>query len=524
MISAFNVTISFGEHTIFKEVSFTINKGNKVGLVGINGSGKTTILKILAGELMPDAGNICISKNVHQVSYVPQHLTLSSKQIDSTVLSFMLEGRKLLTIKKRMEELEILFNKEDNQDKSLNLLDEYFQLQDKFHAKEGYRAESDILNILDGLGIRNVQNEKIIHISGGQKTRLALARMLYEDSDVLLLDEPTNHIDEESIKWFTNYLAKIHKTILVVSHVQKFLDNVVNRIFLVEDGHLKTYPGNFSKFVVLRQKEGTTSSRATEKLLAEIKRHKRFIKEAPQSKSKMKHAREKVVEKLIKHSTLPVKQLRKLKFNISVRTILRSSVLSIKAVSKTFDKKRVLDGIFFELGPTEKFGILGENGAGKTTLLRIITNELQPTKGKVTLNPKAEIGWYRQEQEGLNDKFSVLEEIKQVRDRDISIQILRSALAHFLFPSERMSQKVGTLSRGERARLALCKLMLSGSNFLLLDEPTNHLDQLSRDSLIQALAEYKGALLVVSHDQDFLRDIGVLWSLNLPKGELVRMD
>lgn len=523
MISAYGLSISFEGRRILDGVSFAISPGDKVGMIGINGSGKTTILRALTGEVTPDSGNIIISKKVHKISYVPQQLSLSSDQFDLTVSSFMLEGRRLITIKKRMDELETLIGQENDQSAGEIFLNEYLQLQEEFTAKEGYRAQEDIRKILGGLGMGNMlPTDKVVTLSGGQKTRLALARMLYEDSDVLILDEPTNHVDEESAKWFGEYLSKIRKTVLVVSHLPDFLDKVVNRIFFVEDGHLKAYPGNFSKFVGIRKKENEAALRSTEKLLAEIERHKRFIKNASQRKSKMKHSREKLVERLEKHCPAPTRQIRKMKFKISLRTTLHSSALSVQSVSKNFGKRRVLDGISFEIGPMEKMGIMGENGAGKTTLLKIVANELEPSRGKITLNSKAEIGWYRQEQEGLDDKLSILEEIRRVGD--IGTQTIRSALAHFLFSSERTNQKVGTLSRGERARLALCKIMLSGSNFLLLDEPTNHLDQLSRDSLIQALSVYRGAVLVVSHDQDFLQNIGVLRSLKLPQGELVRID
>lgn len=523
MISAYGLSILFEGRRILDRVSFVINPGDKVGMVGINGSGKTTILKTLIGEVTPDSGDIVISKKVHKISYVPQKLTFFSNQSDLTVLSFMLEGRKLLAIKRRMDELEALIDQENNQSSGESLLDEYLRLQEEFNVKEGYRAQEDIRKILEGLGVGNMPLvEKVITLSGGQKTRLALARMLYEDSDVLILDEPTNHIDEESVKWFTEYLSKIRKTVLVVSHLPDFLDKVVNRIFLMEDGHLKSYPGNFSKFVGLRKKESETALRSTEKLLAEIERHKRFIRNASQRKSKMKHSREKLVERLEKRCLAPVKQARRIKFQLPLRVVLRSPVLSVQSVFKNFGKRKILEGISFEVGPMEKLGIMGENGAGKTTLLKIVANELQPSRGRIALNSKAEIGWYRQEQEGLDDKLFVLEEVRRVGD--IGTQTVRSALAHFLFYNERMTQKVGTLSRGERARLALCKIMLSGSNFLLLDEPTNHLDQLSRDSLIQALSTYKGAILVVSHDQVFLRGIGVLWSLKLPQGEMVRID
>jgi len=521
MINVSNLSIYFESRTILEGVSFSINPENKIGLIGINGSGKTTILRVLTGELQADCGRVSISKMVHKIGYVPQHLTLSSEQLGLTVMSFMLEGRNLIAIKKRMEDLEGLI---DQETAGMDLLDEYLKLQDEFNQKEGYRSKDDIISILGGLDIGNVQlDEKIINISGGQKTRLALARMLYEDSDLLLLDEPTNHIDEDSVKWLANYLAKIRKPMIIISHVPEFLDSIVNRILLVEDNHLKAYPGNFSKFIKIRQKEGVASSRTTEKLLAEIERHKRFIKKAPQNKSKMKHSREKLVAKLEKRVATPIKQPKKMSFRISPRTILKSSALSIQAISKSFNRRKILNEISFELGPTEKIGILGENGAGKTTLLKIISGEIKIDKGKIILNPKVEMGWYRQEQEGLKDELSILEEVKQANGT-IPVQIIRTALAHFLFPSERISQNIGTLSRGERARLALCKIMLSGSNLLLLDEPTNHLDQVSRDSLIQALLSYEGALIIVSHDQDFLQRIGVPWSLKLPQGELIRMN
>jgi len=352
---------------------------------------------------------------------------------------------------------------------------------------------------------------------------LALARLLFVQADLLLLDEPTNHIDEEAVAWLGGYLSAVRQTVLVISHLPAILDRVVGKILLLDapTGQLKSYPGNYSQFLNIREKERITNLRTEEKLQDEIARQKSVIRTAAtMGKDKLMHSREKVVARLEKQIQKPVK-IRTAKIAFPVKTTLNKLVISAREISHAFGKKQVLNNVSLEMSPTMRLGIIGENGAGKTTLLRILASAIKPDSGHISRSKNLEIGWYRQELENLTDAHSVMQEVESLEVG--TPQALRSALAHFLFVGSRLAQKVGSLSRGERARLALCKIMLSRPNLLLLDEPTNHLDQASRASLMSALKAYQGAVIVVSHDTGFLTGIGVEWALHLPTGKSVRI-
>jgi len=520
MISVEQVSLSFSSREILKSVSFSLAEGEKVGLVGENGAGKTTLLRLLAGELMPDSGNVRTDN--HRITYVPQHLSIASLK-DITVLSFVLEGRGLDRINKRMREIENSFNESVSDVEMEKLTAEYSTLETKFNELEGYRAESDVRALAMGLGLKNNDlDRRVAVLSGGQKRRLLLVRMLYEVSDMLLLDEPTNHIDEIASNWLAGYLRNVQKIVVVISHSQDFLDKTIEKILYLDKttGSLRSFPGNYSKFSNLIQSERLLLERTAQKTQAEIQRQEAIIKATPQSKSKQKHSREKTLARLKSGITI-VQRTRNISAKFHTTTKLYGYALSLQGIAKSFGPKKVLGGISVDLESNDRLGITGENGAGKTTLLRVIAGDLEPDQGTVRINTKAEMGWYQQEQEDLIDANTVIEEVKTLGIN--STQILRSAFAHFLFNEEQIGQKVGTLSRGERARLALCKIMLKRPNLLLLDEPTNHLDRLSRESLIGALVDYDGTIMVVSHDLDFLKRIGVEWHIELPNGKLARV-
>jgi ATP-binding cassette subfamily F protein 3 len=397
------------------------------------------------------------------------------------------------------------------------------RLEEQCLERESYRAEADILEILVGVGLSQVHlDQQVITLSGGQKSRLALARLLFQQSELLLLDEPTNHIDEEAVNWLGEYLSSIPQSVLVISHLPAFLDRVVRRILLLDNaGSLKSYPGNYSQFVSLRNRQALTQQRAAAKLHSELDRQRGIIRTAiRQSNFKLMHAREKVVAKLEKQLPTPSKA-RHVKISFSVKTPLHAPAILAQDLSKSFGDKRVLNRVSVEVSAATRLGLVGENGAGKTTLLRLLTGDLLPDTGSIHRSRKLELGWYRQELEDLNDDHTIWQETDSLDFG--SPQQVRSALAHFLFGDKRLHQRVGTLSRGERARLALCKLILARPNFLLLDEPTNHLDRPSRTRLAAALAQYRGALLVVSHDTDFLTQVGIEWALHLPSGRLLRL-
>lgn len=520
MVQVTDVAVSFGNRRIFDRLSFHVADTDKVGLVGNNGTGKTTILRMLARELEPDSGTI--RSSVSGICYIPQHISTKDPVLaEQEVLTFMLEGRGLSTIRMRIEEIEYALERNDVL--SEGVVDEYLLLSEEFKNKGGYKAESDIGALLSGVGLGDPGlSRRVSHLSGGQRTKLMLAKMLYQQSDLLLLDEPTNHIDPESVAWLAGYLAHVRKSIVVVSHNPVFLDGFVKRIISLEGipARARSYRGNYSSFV--RQKRGRelTEAREQQGLAAEIKRQQGFIDKASQHQVGLKHAREKSVEKLKQRQTV-TSRTRGLKFDFPVGVPLSRYALCAKAISRSYGKKRVFDSVSLDLKPDERVGIIGDNGAGKSTLLRVLAGESSPDRGVVERNPKLQVDWYRQEQDDLDDSHTILDEVRQVCPDKKRV---RSILAHFLFPADRVDQLVGTLSRGERARLCFARMVLSSPNLLLLDEPTNHLDQSSKEALIEALQVYKGALVVVTHDTIFLGRIGITWAISMPKGKLTRLD
>ncbi|MBN1459068.1 MAG: ABC-F family ATP-binding cassette domain-containing protein [Armatimonadetes bacterium] len=520
-----NLAITFGERQIVRNLSFRMADGEKVGLVGDNGVGKTSIMRVIHGDLQPDRGDVVLKKRRKDgVCYIPQHLSLRGARRGTDVLSFMLDGRGLREISSRLAEIDALVKGPVGQARLGELMDERVRLEEQYLEKEGYRAEADILDILLGVGLDRVElDQQVATLSGGQKSRLALARLLFQRLDLLLLDEPTNHIDEEAVDWLGGYLSSVPQSVLVISHVPTFLDRVVTRILLLDStGELKSYPGNYSKFVHLRSRQALAQRRVTAKLQTELARQRGIIRTAErQSNYKLKHARERVIARLEKQLPRESKT-RHVKISFSAKTPLHAPALTARSISKSFGEKRVLDRVSVEIGAAERLGIVGDNGAGKTTLLRILAGELEPDTGTLRRSRKLELGWYRQELEDLEDDNFIWQEVQSL---GFGTQPqLRSALAHFLFGSKRLHQRVGTLSRGERARLALCKLILARPNLLLLDEPTNHLDQPSRARLAAALAQYQGALIVVAHDAEFLAAADIEWGLHLPRGRSVRIE
>lgn len=512
-----NISMSFESRIILQNISFSLRDGEKVGLVGDNGAGKTTLLNIIMGELSPDQGTV---KFTGKPSYIPQYISMNGNSENLDVLSYMLDGRGLNKIIARMKEIEkVMDNSNTNTDDTL--ISEYLELLDKYSEHEGYRAEDDILDLLSGIGLPDIDPfQPIQSLSGGQKSKMALARMLYEQSDMLILDEPTNHIDEAAYSWLCRYLSRIKKSMLIVSHLPALLDQVVSRILYLDNCKmiLKSYPGNYSKFLALKTAEVSREEKETKIFTSRIKQLEHLIKNAPQSKSSMKHSREKTITKLKTKLPTTNKQ-KKLKIDFPISKLLRSNAFQINNISKTYGTKTILRNISLELGPNERLLLNGENGVGKTTLLKILAGLILPDTGMIKQNNYLSIGFYQQEQENLNDKNSVLQEVRGV-NLDILEKNIRSALAHFLFPQDQINQIVGTLSRGERTRLALCKIMLSGANCLLLDEPTNHLDLKSRESLMDALVDYHGSLLIVSHDDNFNNNLCLNRILTISGGYL----
>ena len=526
MLRVNGVFVALGGKTILQEATFSARDGEKIGLIGDNGAGKTTLLRLIVGEIAPDAGSIEGTPKGRKVGFVPQHISLGRTASDLTVLAFMRAARQLDEIQANLTRLQnVLEGKGDDPIREAHLT-EFIKLDDEYRRRRGPQAEEDIRRLLAGVGLDDGHlGQRVSTLSGGQKSRLMLARSLYDESDLLLLDEPTNHIGESQVGWLSKYLVGCRQTVIVVSHLPHFLDTFIQRILLLDrlTGRLKSFPGNYSRFLQVQATEGKRTAKEGKKLAAEIARRKRFIESATLSRARQKHAREKQLAKLEQSRPAARPAPKRLRFAFPAVAQLHSTAFKLEGVAMSFGERNVFSGLSLEVGPADRLGIVGVNGAGKTTLLSILAGQTAPDEGHVKRNRKLILGWYRQEQEGLRDDATVFEEAAAVTP-GLKERELRSALARFLFPADRLSQKVGTLSRGERARLALCKLMLSGPNCLLLDEPTNHLDQASQQSLQSTLADYPGALVVSSHDVDFLRALGIDWVLQLPDGRARRLD
>nr|WP_284703671.1 ABC-F family ATP-binding cassette domain-containing protein [Clostridium swellfunianum] len=492
------------------KVTFNINEGEKVGLIGANGAGKTTLFKILTGQLDQDSGELFIDKN-KKIGYLSQHLSLEST---STIYEELLTVfSELLNMENRMKELEVKLNepydssKQDYHDKIIN---EYTSLSELYDHRGGYTYKGEISRVLKGLGFTEEDFNKNINIlSGGQKTRVSLCKLLLTMPEILLLDEPTNHLDLDAIEWLEDYLKSYKGTIIIISHDRFFLDSITNKTVEMINGHVNSYNGNYTTFVDLKKKNYEVQLKAYNLQQAEIKRQEEIIeryRSFNREKSiKAAESREKALEK-IDRIEAPDKEAKasKIKFETQIKS--GNDVLHAEDVSKSYGDKKLFDSLNLDIKRGEKTALIGENGRGKTTLFKIIMDKVEKDTGIKVLGKNVFIGYYDQEQSDLHLEKTVLDEVWDEFPNMTTTQ-LRNALAAFLFTGDDVFKHISTLSGGEKCRINLLKLMLSKSNFLLLDEPTNHLDINSREALEDSLLSYDGTLLVISHDRYFLNKV-----------------
>lgn len=501
---------SYGIDIVLDKVTFNVNDGDKVGLVGANGAGKSTLFKILTGELSQDSGDLFIDKN-KKVGYLAQHLSLeSSNVIYNEVLSVF---NQLLEMEARLKELEIKLNEPydiANQEYHDRIIKEYTTLSELYNNRGGYTYKGEISRVLKGLGFTENDYEKPINIlSGGQKTRVALCKLLLTSPEILLLDEPTNHLDLDAIEWLEEYLKAYKGTIVIISHDRFFLDSITNRTFELIGGHMNSYNGNYTAFVDLKKKNYEVQLKAYNLQQAEIKRQEEIIeryRSFNREKSiKAAESREKALAK-IERIDAPDREAKasKIKFETQIKS--GYDVLHIEKLSKSFEEKHLFSNLEADIKRGDRTALIGENGRGKTTLFRIIMDKLQQDSGIKVLGKNVFIGYYDQEQSDLNPEKTILDEVWDSFP-DMTTTQLRTSLAAFLFTGDDVFKNISTLSGGEKCRINLLKLMLSKSNFLLLDEPTNHLDIVSREALEDALLNYDGTVLVISHDRYFLNKV-----------------
>lgn len=505
IISANNVNLSYGINSILENISFIVNEGDKIGVVGDNGAGKSTLFKLIVKDLQPDNGNI--SMPLISVGYLEQNAyIISNKSIYDEVKTVFQD---IENLENEIKKLEKLIADTKDESKLYKLLDEYSKLTDEYNKKEGYSVDSKVRGVLIGLGFSQEEFGKPVStLSGGQKTRLMLAKALLKDPDLLLLDEPTNHLDIPSIEWLEQYLRFFRGTVMVISHDRFFLDRIATRIFEIENKTLKSYDGNYTEYVKKKNEEISIMMKAYEEQQKEIKRIQEMImiqKNRRREKSvKMAESKQKLLDKMEKIDKPSINnETIRLSFDFIEKS--GNDVLKVSDLSLSFDKP-VFHNISFEVYKGDRIAILGPNGVGKTSLLKTIVGEIANYEGSISLGTNVSIGYYQQEFSNLNDEKTIIDEIWDENPYLTQTEV-RTMLGSFLFSGDDVFKQIGKLSGGEKARVSLLKLILSKANFLLLDEPTNHLDLKSKEVLEKALLDFGGTLLFVSHDRYFIDKI-----------------
>ena len=504
VISANNLTKEYdGTNLVLDKVSFAVNKGERIGIIGINGAGKTTLLRMLAGQLPQEGGDFFVSSDL-RIGYLEQDGGFDSER---TVIE---EASKVFEHFPEMEqEMERLLASAAQQD-----LARYEQIRERYERMGGYMYESEIKGILTSMAFdESTYNKKISTLSGGEKTRLALAILLLEKPDILLLDEPTNHLDIGTLKWLEQYLKGYKGTMIIVSHDRYFLNETVNRIFEIENAHLSIYEGNYDFYAAERRVRREAELRKFEKQQKEVARQEEMIRRFKQRGTEKLAKRAASREKRLQAMDLmerPDQSRGKLKLNFRQNFQSGKDVLLAEDLSKSFgygvNRVELFRGVSIDVKRGERICIVGANGIGKTTLIRMLMGDLVSTTGYIRVGHNVQFGYYDQGQQLLTDSNTVIEELQDAYSL-YSEGELRNILGRFLFRGEDVFREVGQLSGGERARLSLLKLMMSGANTLILDEPTNHLDIDSKEVFEEALLEFPGTCLIVSHDRYFLNRV-----------------
>lgn len=510
ILSCKNISKSYGIETILNDVTFSINEGDKVGIIGANGEGKSTLFKIICRQISADDGEIFLDKN-KSLGYLSQHLDLES---DKTIYDEMLSVFSYLTsLEQKLVDLEQKMNEpydESNAAYHNKLIKDYTTSQELYTNRGGYTYKAEISKVLKGLGFLENDFDKYIKtLSGGQKTRVALCKLLLGAPDIILLDEPTNHLDLEAIEWLENYLKSYKGTVVIISHDRYFLDAVTTRTFQVINGHVNCYNAPYTKSIELRKKDYETQLKAYNLQQAEIKRQEAIIEKFRsfnrEKSIKRAESREKVLEKM-ERLDKPDKEKDPSKISFEAEIKSGYDVLHIENLSKSFGDKHLFSNINLDLKRGEKIALIGENGRGKTTLFKIIMDKIKPDSGTKVLGANVNIGYYDQEQSNLSSNKTILDEIWDDFPY-LTTSKIRTYLGSFLFTGDDVFKTIDKLSGGEKCRINLLKLMLSKSNLLLLDEPTNHLDIPSREALEEAILSYDGTLIVISHDRYFLNKV-----------------
>ena len=500
-----NLTLSFGEKTLFSNVSFDIKEKEKVGLIGCNGAGKTSLFKIITGEYTPDDGACFISKN-SRLGYMEQHTCSENKTVWDELVSVFDD---LIVVEKRLEEItELLTKGEGNQ---AELIEEQDRLNTIFTRDGGLTYKSMTRSALIGLGFG--EDDFVMptaKLSGGQRSKLILAKLLLSKADFLLLDEPTNHLDIKAVEWLEGFLKDFNGACLIVSHDRYFLDKITTKTVEIENKKCRSYIGNYSEFLVKKAAEQKAVEEKYENDMKEIARLEGIIEQQRQwnreKNIKTAESKEKVVERIKAQLVVPDSKVARIRFDFTPKCVSGDDVLSVSNLKKSFGNKTIFSNTSFEVKKGDRVFLLGDNGCGKTTLLKVLMKDYAPDDGTFKFGSNVLTGYFDQVQAKLDLTRTAIEEVWSSFPSMTETSV-RSALAAFLFKGDEVYKNLSDCSGGERARIALLKLMLGKFNFLLLDEPTNHLDAFSREELENTLLDYSGTMLIVSHDRYFINKL-----------------
>lgn len=516
-----NINLAFSTEKIYEDANFHIGEEDKVGLIGVNGAGKTTLFQVLLGNQELDSGKITWSKK-KRIGYLPQEIIMENKDI--TVLDYLMSARPIEELEQKLANLYEQVAAEPNEKKQGKILKEIGKTQELLEYYDCYEAESILFQIMDHMKIDSeLLDMKLLDLSGGQKSKIAFAHLLYSNPEVLLLDEPTNHLDVETRDYVINHLKNYHGMVMIISHDISFLNETIHKImYLDKTTHkISMYDGNYDTYLKKREKEKLAKERLIEKQEKETQKLRDIVllySNSSGKRKRMAQSREKMLAKKMKEQLTRDKTYKKVKLHLEPKR--EGSKIPIKVNNVSFhypEKENIIENLSFLVNHNERFLIVGENGVGKSTLLKLLVGNLKAQEGNIWFGSKTDLAYYAQEQELLDLDRTILDNIDQ---KEYSEKELRTVLGSFLFFGDDVFKKVSVLSPGEKARIALCKIILQKANLILLDEPTNHLDPETQQIIGENFRDYKGTIILVSHNPSFVESIGIDRMLILPSGKI----